>query len=263
MSVVIRISPRYYRWHVDPGVDWVETNTEYAHLDWTIPIDQTALVLVDVWDRHYLADCEARINEITEKHLAPLLACAREVGLYVIHAPGPDVAKRQSGWVQLAETNPLREVDPEWPPRDFVRKEADFASYVRPFEPRESELDELRIDRPIHPLAQPVDGEAVVAHGEELHRLCKREGILFLFYVGFNTNACILLRDYGTLAMRNRGYEVVLVRDCTTGMESYETQAKLRQTNGTVLFLEMFRAYTVTTDELIEGVSSRQASTKP
>jgi nicotinamidase-related amidase len=251
----LRISPRYYRWHVDLGVDWVETNTEYAQLDWKVPLEQSALVLVDVWEGHYLADCEARINAITENHLAPLLSCARSSGMPVIHAPSPDTAKRQSGWVRLADKNPRRESDPEWPPKDFTRKEGDFATFARPFEPRESELDVLRTDRPIHKLARPEAGEAVVANGEELHLYCKREGILFLFFVGFNTNCCVLLRDYGTIAMRDRGYEVVIVRDCTTGMESYDSQAQLGQTNGAILFLEMFRAYSTTSDEMIAALS--------
>jgi nicotinamidase-related amidase len=229
----------------------VETNTEFAQLDWQIPIDQVALVLVDVWEGHYLADCETRINKITEENLSPLLTSVRNCGMRVIHAPSPDTAKRQPGWVQLAEKNPLCETDPDWPPRDFVKKEADFTVYARPLEPRDSELDELRTDRTIHALATPADGEAVVANGEELHRFCKGNGILFLLYAGFNTNCCVLLRDYGTLAMRDRGYEVILIRDCTTGMESYDSQSQLGQTNGAVLFLEMFRAYSTTSDEII------------
>jgi nicotinamidase-related amidase len=250
-SSLLRIAPRYYRWHVDPGVDWVETNTEYAHLDWKIRVEQAALVLVDVWEGHYLADCEARINEITEKNLSPLLGFVRKSGMRIIHAPSPDTAKRQSGWVRLADKNPLRETDPEWPPKAFVKKEENFAPFARPFEPRASELDVLRTDRQIHSLAQPLEGEAVVANGEELHQYCKQNGILFLFYAGFNTNCCVLLRDYGTVAMRDRGYEVILIRDCTTGMESYDSQEQLRQTNGTILFLEMFRAYPTTSDEII------------
>lgn len=223
---VFRIAPRYYRWHVDPGVDWVETSTDYAHLDWQIAIDQAALVLVDVWEGHYLADCETRINKVVEDNLSPVLTCVRNSGMRVIHAPSPDTAKRQPGWVNLTEKNLLRETDPDWPPRNFVKKEAEFAAYARPFEPRDSEL-------------------------EELHRFCKANGILFLFYAGFNTNCCVLLRDYGTLAMRDRGYEVILVRDCTTGMESYDSQYQLGQTNSTILFLEMFRAYSTTSDEII------------
>jgi hypothetical protein len=71
-----------------------------------------------------------------------------------------------------------------------------------------------------------------------------------LFYAGFNTNACILVRDYGTLAMSQRGYEVILLRDCTTGMEARWTQPELDQTNGAILLLEMFGQYSLGSDEL-------------
>ena len=29
----MQIKPRYYRWHVDPGVEWIEKNTGYTHLE--------------------------------------------------------------------------------------------------------------------------------------------------------------------------------------------------------------------------------------
>jgi nicotinamidase-related amidase len=105
-----------------------------------------------------------------------------------------------------------------------------------------------------HPKARPVAKEPVVATGEELHRYCKKQGILFLLFAGFNTNACILSRDYGTMQMSNRGYEVVLVRDCTTGMESKETQPTLSQTTGAILLLEMFGQYSVSSGEVIAGL---------
>jgi hypothetical protein len=75
-----------------------------------------------------------------------------------------------------------------------------------------------------------------------------------LFYAGFNTNACILMRDYGTLAMSARGYEVILLRDCTTGMESAESRPTLSQTRGAILLLEMFGQYTITSEELLSGL---------
>jgi nicotinamidase-related amidase len=107
----------------------------------------------------------------------------------------------------------------------------------------------------IHPKAAPTPQEVVIADGEELHAYCKKKGILFLLFAGFNTNACILSRDYGTLDMSKRGYQVVLVRDCTTGMESSESQATLAQTNGAILQLEMFGQYTITSGEVLNGLS--------
>ncbi|MBS1749480.1 MAG: hypothetical protein JST63_06230 [Bacteroidetes bacterium] len=52
----------------------------------------------------------------------------------------------------------------------------------------------------------------------------------------------------------NRGYETILLRDCTTGMESKYTQASLSQTTGAILFFEMSGQYSINSDELIAGL---------
>ena len=251
----LHLRPRYYRWHVDPGIDWVETNTGYGYLEWDIPLHQTALVLVDVWDGHYLRDTEARSEEIVQHRILPLLRASREAGMPVIHAPGPGLAEKHPAWVRLIseeERNP----DPveDWPPPEFTAKTGSYEEYAKPHEPREEELVRRRGNRRIHPSVTVQSAEPVITNGLELHRYCRKAGILFLFYAGFNTNACILLRDYGTVAMHRRGYEVIIVRDCGTGMESFETHDALLQTRAAVLFLEMFGKYSVTSEDLIEGL---------
>ena len=255
MEKSLHISPRYYRWHVAPGVEWTEKNTRYAYLDWEIPLSQAALVLVDVWAHHYLKETEARAEEIVQQKILPLLTACREVGLQLIHAPAPGLAEKHPAWVRL-----IREEEvaggprADWPPSEFRAKSGAYAQYARPREPREEELRALRARRTLHPAVQPEGQEVVIATGEELHRYCNRQGILFLFYLGFNTNACILVRDYGTLEMSRRGYEIIIIRDCTTGMESFETQDELWQTRGAILFLEMFGKYSMTSEELNEGL---------
>lgn len=251
----LRLRPRYHRWHVDPGVEWIETNTAYAQLDWTIPLSQTALVLVDVWDHHYLRDTEARAEKIIDERLAPLMASCRQAHMPIIHAPSPTHAMRQPNWVGASQDSKVSAKRDNWPPAEFRNKSGSFTSFRRPTEAREGELTKLRANLKIHPKIQPVADEPVIATGDELHELCKKRGILFLFFAGFNTNACILVRDYGTLDMSRRGYEVILVRDCTTGMESRQSQPTLSQTNGAILFLEMFGQYTVTSEDIRNGTS--------
>ncbi|MEQ1825323.1 MAG: isochorismatase family protein [Pirellula sp.] len=252
----LRIRPRYHRWHVDPGVEWIETNTAYAQLDWTIPLSQTALVLVDIWDHHYLKETEARAEKIIDERLVPLMTACRQAHMPIIHAPSPPQAVQHPNWVGKSQSSKVAEKRSDWPPSEFRNKSGSYSSYRRPNEARQPELTKLSANRIIHPKVQPVADEPVIATGDELHEHCKQHGILFLFYAGFNTNACILVRDYGTLDMSRRGYEVVLVRDCTTGMESRETQPTLSQTNGAILFLEMFGQYSVTSEEIHKGICS-------
>ncbi len=255
----LQIQPRYHRWHVDPGIEWTETNTGYATLDWSIPLSQSAIVLVDVWDHHYLKDTEARTEAVIKDKLLPLLSACRQSGMPIIHAPSTPQAIKHPNWVALVDQDQMSLPRADWPPSEFRSRSGPYRVYRRPDEFREPELVQLRDERQLHPLVQPQPNEAVVATGEELHRYCRQQQILFLFYVGFNTNACVLLNDYGTVAMSQRGYEVILVRDCTTGMESPETQATLSQTHGAVLFLEMFGKYSIATEEMISGLPGATA----
>lgn len=250
----LQVRPRYHRWHVDPGVEWLETNTRYNRLDWTIPVSQCAIVLLDVWQRHYLKETEERAEKIINELYVPLLSKCRESGMNIIHAPSPPVAKKHPNWVKLVSQQEMNPAADSWPPREFRNSAGPYKSYSRPFEPREAERSALP-ELTFHPKVIPMQGEAVIATGEELHRYCKKKGILFLFYAGFNTNACIFSRDYGATQMSSRGYTISLIRDCTTGMESKESQPELRQTNGAILLLEMFGQYTVTSKEIIAGFS--------
>ncbi len=239
---------------MEPGVEWIETNTGYAFLDWALPISQCAVVLIDVWNYHYLKDTMARSEKIVREKIEPLVKACRASGLQLIHAPGPGLAERYPQWIG-DKFRVQRTLSKEnWPPMEFLGRSGPYAIYGKPLESRQGELDALGKTRIIHPLITPVDGDVVIATGDELHGYCKEKGILFLFFLGFNTNACILMRDYGTLEMGKRGYGIIVIRDCTTGMESFETQAKLSQTQGAILFLEMFGSYSVTSEEIMGGL---------
>lgn len=247
----IHISPRYHRWHVDPGVEWLESNTTYGFLDWEIPVENTGLVLLDVWQRHYLKDTEERTEQIIDNNVVPLLESCRKQGMKIIHAPSLNVAKKYENW--FGKNLEIHRVSKEtWPPDSFKNKTGKYEKYARPFEVREEERRNLP-PLVIHPKVGPREGETVVGTGHELHEYCRENGILFLFYVGFNTNACMITRDYSPLAMSKKGYEIILIRDCTTAMESAATHESLAQTKNSILFFEMFGQYTVTSLELTEG----------
>ena len=255
MSRWLHLRPRYHRWHVDPGVEWVESNTTYDRLDWSIPLSRAALVLVDVWDRHYLKDTHARADEIIRRRLRPLVDRGRSAGLPIVHAPSPPQAEAHPNWLRLEgwDRKPWPD-DADWPPPDFRQRKGEYAAYAPPAEPRDPEREGIREGLRIHPEMEPAEGEPVVSTGEELHLWCRGQGVMFLLYAGFNTNACIVHRDYGTIDMNRRGYAVVVVRDGTTGMESADTHAALGQTRGTVLNLEMFGCWSVTCGEIAAGL---------
>lgn len=236
-----------------------ERNFKHATLDWSIPIEQAAIVCVDVWAWHYADECRERINQICHGPIARLVEASRKHGLKIIHAPASPVAEKSSGWVgrAWAENEPKHPTPQsnDWPPASFKNKVGEYASFARPRGPHRDMIDAHReSDRWYHPCCTPVDGEPVIRNGDELHRLCKQSRILHLFYIGFNTNACLVLRDYGIPAMAERGYHTLLLRDATTGMETADTLPDMACTRGAIASFEQFGSYTLTTDELIQSL---------
>lgn len=261
---VMQIRPRYLRLYTDPGVELTDSNYKYAELDWKVPLDRTALVCVDCWAWHFSRETMERTEEICRNNIAPLLAACRQAGMLVIHAPADPVASKHPNWVKLKPKDARPQAawpdSPVWPPAEFRGKTGPYAQYARPFEPQDAERNNHRdTRRAFHELVKPVGQEPVVLDGEELHRLCAQRKILQLFYIGFNTNACIMMRDYGVVAMSTRGYEIILVRDCTTGMESAETARDLTCTRGTIVDIEQFIGYSVTSKQLVDALTQARA----
>lgn len=255
----LHVQPRYYSWVAAPGVEWTEKNTGYARLDWHLPLTQTALILLDVWEGMYLKDTAARNDHITRQVIVPLVAAARAGGMPVIHCPGQQYGKGHRNLLRYGEhiDQPSPQANNDWPPADFRTRKGSYATYAKPSAPqsRRAELDAVRARNRIHPAVEPAPGEPVILTGSELHEYCKRERLLFLFYAGFQTNACLFTRDYGAWEMHKRGYTVVVVRDAGTAMESFETADRFEQTRNAVLMLEMFEKYSVASQELRDALA--------
>jgi nicotinamidase-related amidase len=98
----------------------------------------------------------------------------------------------------------------------------------------------------------PEPGDFVISDGAELHRFLARRGILHLFYLGFASNDCMLHKDYAIVAMRRRGYNAMLVRDCTTGIEAARSFSGFSATEMAIQDIEFHNA-TTTSEELIRA----------
>jgi nicotinamidase-related amidase len=247
-AAALHLSLRTYQRQMEPGVDCVETNFHYEEWPVAVPAHQAALVLVDVWDTHYIRSHAERTAEIARTRIAPAVAAARAAGVTVVHAPSPVQARRYPQWTRYADeaderasavsTWPMLAAG-DWPPPALRRREGAYAQFRRPQSPLMKRVAAERLERGIDPSVEPAPDDFVVATGEQLHRLCADRGILHLFYAGFAANICIPFKDYGIRAFRARGYHVVLLRDCTTAIEGHDTVADLAGTRQAIRELEM------------------------
>lgn len=247
----LSLSCRYQRVVTDSDVPCTEENLSCEERVLPIPAARAALVLVDVWNIDFLEGYFARVERIVKEKIAPLLEAARAIGVTVIHAPSPEVAAR---YTPAPPAEPIER--DTWPPADFLPdadtgcRNGEYAVLGRDHEPRLSEalsLFERELD--IHPLVAPTTGEPVIHNGPQLHHELKQRGILHLFYAGFASNWCIQNRDYGVVEMNKRGYNVVFIRDATTGIEVGETAQQLALTAASIREIETKYAWSTTTGE--------------
>jgi hypothetical protein len=64
------------------------------------------------------------------------------------------------------------------------------------------------------------------------------------------------LRDYGLPQMQAYGYHIVLLRDCTNGMESFTTFKDQGCMKGALAHLEYLQIYTLESPDLIASLKT-------
>jgi len=267
--------------------DNTEASERHVEAVWPIRLNETALVLVDIWDWHSIRTHRERAAELTRSAIVPLVDAARKAGILIIHAPSPEIAVRYEQWLLyagdaaretavegllrrrfgdvLVMSNPpgalkpivdsippalkaLNPEDSEWPPRDFRERQGEYAAYAKP---RPAAWREAVRRRDIPEMLRPKPGDYVIASGDQLHRLLKDRKILHLLYAGFATNMCVQnTRDYSMEQMGRRGYNCILLRDCTTGIENASTLDGLLLTKAAILGLEKSHASASSVDLL-------------
>ena len=240
---------RWMREIGDSGEVGREDKLKHGEGRWTIPAEQTALVLVDCWaDYNVLQSNAERCAKICRERILPTMRACRKAGVTIMHAPSESWAANYPQWLACAGDDelfgPPPGPEPSWPPKEFRRREGPYAPFRAPWLADEPAYQEWLKSCPpeqrrIFDFLGPAPGDFMVGTGEQLHRLCHHRKILHLLYAGFAANICMQFRPYGTREMRHRGYNIILLRDCTTAIETPETLAGLWMTETAILNIEM------------------------
>lgn len=216
-----------------------------------LPVDQTALVLVDLWSDHFIESWLERATQVLKDSVLPAIEAAREAGITVVHAPSPSVAAHfeQAGCHEPPE--PAKESN--WPPPDFKNRKGEYFDYRGP---RDQYPGIPKIDYRMSDLVDVREDDIVLATGQQLHDVLESRKILHLLYAGFATNWCVINRDYGVKDMRGRGYNVMLLRDATTGVEFPDTVDRLFATELAIREVEQKYGFSASNDDLFTACSA-------
>jgi nicotinamidase-related amidase len=258
---LLKIPARYYRLYLEEKpYGCSEKDFHYVEDVLQIPVDESVLILVDCWSIHYCTSYLSRTRRIIEEKIVPAVNAARKTGLTVVHAPSSSVAEKYPQSAKYFEKGDEESfpryvhTDPEWPPREFVGRTGSYSMFNRFFSPppetwEEIYRRELMIAEPLKP--RPED--YVIRSGKQLHKVLKALRKLHLFYAGFATNMCLQHRDYGIRAMSEMGYNTILLRDCTSAVETHDSVEQQLATRIFVQEIEIKYAWSTTSEEFIKA----------
>src|SRR5215469_16301525 len=234
---------------------WTEANFEQS-----LTPAKTAIVITDMWDKHWCRGATERVGQIALR-MEPLLERASASGILIIHAPS-ETMDFYSG----SEGRKLAESAPHANPPDVV---------VPPDPPLPIDDSNGGCDTPGDtehrawsretPLLTVVPGDVISDSGTEIYNVLRQHGIDTVFYMGVHANMCILNRTFGIRQMARWGIHCILVRDLTDAMYEPSSRPFVSHAAGTELviqYIEQHWAPTVTSMQMMQALSATSFSAK-
>jgi nicotinamidase-related amidase len=229
------------------------------HRDAGWEADKTAVIVCDMWERHW---CEGATRRVAE--LAPimeeLLRAARARGVFIIHAPSGTMPFYEGTTARTrAQRAPAFPAPPslrDWQPLDPAKEPP------LPIDDSDGGCDDVP---PCphgapwtrqHPAIRIADEDAVSDDGAEVYNLLQERGIENVIVMGVHTNMCVLGRPFSIRQMVRLGKNVALARDMTDTMYNSRRPPYVSHFRGTDLVVEHIEKHwcpTLTSDQITGG----------
>jgi nicotinamidase-related amidase len=200
---------------------------------------ETALVICDMWDRHW-CECATKRCDALAKKAAPVVAALRKKGVTIIHCPSDcmayykDTPQRKAMLALPRVTPPKNRTVPDVPlPIDDSDGGCDDET------PRKS----YRAWTRQHPAIVVAEGDFISDNGTEVYSLLAKRGIKNLLVMGVHTNMCVLNRTFAIKQMTRWGVRCMLVRDLTDTMYNPKKRPFVSHDRGTELVVEHIEKY--------------------
>ncbi len=203
----------------------------------TFPTGETAILICDMWDKHWCSGASNRVDALARK-MAPVIDLARANHVQIIHSPSEvmqfykDTPQRLliQGIAKAEPPAPLGLTDPPLP-IDDASGGCDTGDKV--YKAWSREHAGLRIA-----------GDDVISdNGTEVYSFLRQKGIKNLLVMGVHTNMCILKRSFAIRQMTNWGIRCVLVRDLTDTMYDPKDRPFVSHDRGTELVVQHIEKY--------------------
>jgi nicotinamidase-related amidase len=199
---------------------------------------QTAIIICDMWDRHWCDGATRRVDEMAPVMNA-VVRTARHRGVFILHAP--------SDTMEFYQDTPQRKLALEAPkvplPEPVAREEPPL-----PIDDSDGGCDTgqepwHKAWSRQHPAVEIAAGDAISDNGDEVYNLFQQRGIDNVILMGVHTNMCILKRSFAIRRMVALGKTVVLMRDMTDTMYNPQKRPFVSHFRGTDLVVEHIEKY--------------------
>jgi len=224
---------------------------EVVTTETTLLASETAVLLCDVWDKHWSRGATERVDEMAPR-MNEVVKAVRAKGGTIIHAPsgtmdfyaGMPARQRMIDAPHVDPPPPLEHVDPPLPVdasdggSDTGEKQS-YSAWSR--------------QHPVIEIDQEKDG--ISDNGQEVYNLMQQRGIKNLIIMGVHTNMCVLGRSFAIKQMVRWGVNVMLIRDLTDAMYNPEKPPYVSHWDGTELvveYIEKFWCPSIRSEELLK-----------
>jgi len=226
---------------------WIEANFAENFVP-----EKTAIVITDMWDKHWCRGATERVGQIALR-MEPLLEKARAAGVLIIHSPSEtmDFYAGSEGR-RLAESaphvDPPEAALPHDPPLPIDDSNGGCDT------PGDTEHRAWSRETPLLTIAP---GDVISDSGTEIYNVLRHRGIDTVFYMGVHANMCILNRSFGIRQLSRWGIHCVLVRDLTDAMYEPSSRPYVSHADGTELviqYIEQHWAPTITSVHFMQAL---------
>jgi nicotinamidase-related amidase len=206
--------------------------------------NETAIIICDMWDKHWCDDATARVGEFTPV-LNQVLTIARNKGVTIVHAP--------SDCMGFYKDSPARKRALQYMDKGIAavangEKLPSEANIPWPVDQSDEGCESNNKSRgawtrQIAGLTIDEDRDLITDNGAESGSYFKKKGIKNVILTGVHTNMCVIGRSFGLRAMKKMGMNVVLMRDMTDLMYNHAMAPFVNHFSGLDLMVEYIETY--------------------
>lgn len=202
---------------------------------------KTAIVICDMWDRHWCPTATARVAEMAPA-MNRVVGAARKRGVLIVHSP--------SETLDFYEGTPQRQRAKDAPPAANLPKDITHWCSLQskegklPIDDSDGGCDCETPAKFFKAWSRQIDAieiapeDAISDKGDEVWNLFESRGIDNIIVMGVHTNMCVLGRPFGIRNLVQNGKNVVLMRDMTDTMYNPKRTPKVSHFHGTKLVVE-------------------------